>query len=340
MQLEDAGSVDIVLMKDALAVLKASQIRQLTIVTPLTSVVFDEKALSGLLDEAIEDLRLTISRVDISTLPEDILRQVDSRPVYDFTVEAGERTISQFTGTVTVALPYTPADDEDINAIVVYYINGEGEHKIVTNGYYETATGVVSFTTDHFSTYAIGYNEPDFKDVAADAWYKDAVTFIAARGITTGTENNNYSPELNLTRSQFVVMLMRTYNIAPDIEPTNNFADAGNAYYTNYLSAANRLGISKGVGNNLFAPNREITRQEMCSMLYNALKVIDKLPESGSDKKLTDFHDNESVASWARDAMDYLVRAGMLNGTGGKLAPTETATRAQMAQMLYNLMTK
>ncbi len=94
------------------------------------------------------------------------------------------------------------------------------------------------------------------------------------------------------------------------------------------------------MGNNLFAPDRDINRQEMFAMLYNALKVIGKLPESGSNKKLTDFYDNGSFASWAREAMDYLVKAGMINGSGGKLAPTEIANRAQMAQILYNLMTR
>lgn len=335
-----ANSVDIVLTSDALVELKSGQIRHLTVVTPFASVVFDEKSLSSLLAEAGENLTLTISRVDVSTLPEDILKQVGSRPVFDFTVKASGKTIPQFTGTVTVALPYTPADDEDTNAIVVYYINSEDELEIVTNGYYQTASGTVIFTTNHFSTYAVGYNKLSFNDVVANAWYKNAVSFIAARGITAGTGNNNYSPEVILTRSQFIVMLMRAYNIAPDIEPTNNFADAGNTYYTNYLSAAKRLGISAGVGNNLFAPDRAINRQEMFAMLYNALKVIGKLPESGSNKKLTDFYDNGSVASWAKEAMDHLVKAGMINGSSGKLAPTEIANRAQMAQILYNLMTR
>jgi hypothetical protein len=337
---DDVDSVNIVLTSDALAELKSGQVRHLTVVTPFASVEFDEKSLLGLLAEAVEDLTLTISRVDKSILPEDILNKVGSRPIFDFTVRASGKPISQFTGIVTVALPYIPADGEDTNAIVVFYINNEEGIEIVTNGYYQTATGNVIFTTDHFSIYALGYNKPSFSDVPASVWYKNAVSFIAARGISVGTGNNNYSPEAILTRSQFIVMLMRTYNIAPDAEPINNFADAGNAYYTNHLSAAKRLGISAGVGNNLFAPDKAITRQEMFTMLYNALKVIGKLPENGSDKKLTDFSDNESVASWAKEALDHLVKAGMINGCDGKLTPSETANRAQMAQVIYNLITK
>jgi hypothetical protein len=69
-------------------------------------------------------------------------------------------------------------------------------------------------------------------------------------------------------------MLMKAYGIAPDTNPANNFSDAGNTYYTRYLAAAKRLGISAGVGGNLYVPEKEITRQEMFTMLYNALKSI------------------------------------------------------------------
>lgn len=55
-------------------------------------------------------------------------------------------------------------------------------------------------------------------------------------------------------------MLMKSYNIASDTNITDNFADAGNEYYTGYLAAAKRLGLSSGVGDNMLMPNAFITR--------------------------------------------------------------------------------
>jgi hypothetical protein len=173
--------------------------------------------------------------------------------------------------------------------------------------------------------------------------------FIAARDITTGTGGGNFSPEAKLTRGQFIVMLMKAYGIAPDEnpDPAKNFADAGNTWYTGYLAAARRLGISAGVGNNMFAPDKEITRQEMFTLLYNALKAIGKLPgihgQSGggaSGKAFSDFSDTDEIAPWAGDAMMVLVETGTISGSGNKLDPKGTATRAQMAQLLYNLLSK
>ena len=63
-----------------------------------------------------------------------------------------------------------------------------------------------------------------------------------------------------------------------------------------YLAAAKRLGISAGVGDNLFAPENAITRQEMFTLLYNGLKVIGKLPRGNSGKTLSDFSDAGDIA--------------------------------------------
>ena len=84
---------------------------------------------------------------------------------------------------------------------------------MVSNCKYDSATGSITFTTNHFSLYAVGYNKISFKDVAANAWYSDAVGFVAAREITKGTGDGKYSPEDKLTRGQFLVMMMRAYGI-------------------------------------------------------------------------------------------------------------------------------
>ena len=110
--------------------------------------------------------------------------------------------------------------------IVIWYIDGSGNAVCVPNGRYDPDTGTVTFTTTHFSDYAVVYNKVTFRDVAADAWYSKAVSFIAAREISAGTGDGRFSPEAKLTRGQFIVMLMKAYGITPDANPQDNFADA------------------------------------------------------------------------------------------------------------------
>jgi hypothetical protein len=336
----NAKSVETSIPKAAVSEMAHNDKVDLKVSTPVADITFGKDALDTISGQAGEDVRISAAKADVAVLPAETRQVVGDRPVYNFSVASGDRTISQFNGNVTVAVPYTPEPGEDTDAIVIYYINAGGKPETVSNCHYNPATGCVSFTTTHFSTYVVGYNKVDFKDVPADAWYGEAVGFIAARGITTGTGSGNFSPAAKLTRGEFLVMMMRAYGIAPDKNPADNFADAGSAYYTGYLAAAKRLGISGGVGNNMFAPGMEITRQEMFTLLFNTLKTMGQLPQSSSGKRLTDFTDAGQVASWAKDAMTLFVRSGIIDGSSVRLNPAGIAARAEMAQVLYNLLSK
>lgn len=336
----DAKSVETGIPVAALQEIVNSGIKALTISTPAGNMTFSNKSISTIMSQAVEDVKFNISKIDTSALSDDLRQKVGEHPVYDFSVTSGNRTISQFDGNVSVSMPYPPGENEDINAIVIYYINDNRELELVCNSLYNAITGRVTFDTNHFSQYAVGYNKVTFKDVSKDMWYADAVGFIAARGITSGTEVGNYSPKDELTRGQFMVMMMRTYSIKPDQNSGDNFADAGNAYYTDYLATAKRMGISNGTGNNNFTPDKSITRQEMFTLVYNTLKAIDKLPKGTTGKTLANFSDADQTAPWAKEAVTLLLKAGVINGSDGKLNLSEAFDRAQMAQVLYNLLSK
>jgi len=316
----------------------------LTFSTGAGSVTLPSGMLAGIPGTEESSAGITIGQGDKSGLPEEVKAAVGDRPIVQLTLTLdGKQTEwNNPSAPVTVSIPYTPtaAELENPEHIVVWYIDGSGSVVLVPNGRYDPATGTVTFTTTHFSYYAVVYKQVSFKDVAAGAWYSKAVSFIAAREITTGTGGGNFSPDAKLTRGQFIVMLMKAYEISPDTNPQDNFADAGSTWYTGYLAAAKRLKISAGVGGNMFAPEKEITRQEMFTMLHNALKAINRLPRGSSGKSLSDFSDADDIAPWAKDAVKLLVETGTIGGSGGKLLPQDTATRAQMAQVLYSLLSR
>ena len=75
-------------------------------------------------------------------------------------------------------------------------------------------------------------------------------------------------------------------------------------------------------------------------MLYNALRVIDRLPQGSSGKTLTNFTDADEISIWAKEAITLLVETGTIVGNNEKLSPGDKATRAEMAQVMYNLLSK
>lgn len=303
--------------------------------SPFLSIVFDERAVDAI-SEAKSGGTVSIKAAKIGDM--------NGRPVYDFVVMNGSTQVSDFKGGhATVTIPYELKPGEAPNAVVIYYLADDGTLKAV-RGHYDASLKAVVFKTSHFSSFVIDYNMVSFNDVAADAWYKNAVDFIAARDITSGTGNNMFSPESKLTRAQFVVLLMNAYQINTDnqeaVYQIENFSDAGNTYYTDYLLAAKAHGIVNGIGNNLFAPEEEITRQEMFVMLYNALKVIDEIPAYVNNTQLSSFNDADKIASWANESLSALVKTGTVGGNNNNLYPTVTTTRAEIAQVLYNLLSK
>ena len=316
----------------------------LTFSTAAGSMILPANMLVGIKESEGKKAEISISKADTNNLPDDVKAEIGDRPVIELAVTLdGKRTEwNNPQAPVKLSIPYTPTASELLNpeAIVIWYIDGSGKAVSIPNGCYDSKTGTVTFITTHFSCYAIGYNKFSFNDVAEDAWYSKAVSFIASRGITTGSGNGQFGPMQKLTRGQFIVMVMKAYGINPDQNPAENFADSGNTYYTNYLAAAKRLGISGGVGNNRFAPDNEISRQEMFVLLYNALKATSNVPKIMGTKTLAEFSDRGQVASWAKDAMTFFVQAGMISGTDGRLSPTGTTSRAEMAQVLYNLLSK
>ncbi|MNC31189.1 Endo-1,4-beta-xylanase A precursor [compost metagenome] len=269
-------------------------------------------------------------------MPENVQNKIGDRSVFNFSVKAGNAEITEFNGgKLKISVPYTPMTSEKKNAIVAYYIDTAGNLKPVRGGY-DAATGTVNFQTTHFSNYAVGYNEVKFNDVSSENWYSDAVDYLAARGIANGVGGSTFAPEKNVTRADFLMMVMNAYGIGTDTAITDNFLDAGNKYYTGYLGTARKLGLVSGVDGNKFMPEAMISREDMSVILYNILKQLDELPTGKNGKGYENFVDAAVVAGYAKDAMKLLVDTGWITGNGNELDPKASATRAQVAQIVYN----
>ena len=315
----------------------------------LGSVVFSPEAAGRMISDATGgSVTVSMKALDAGELLEDaelapeIAEAIADRPVYEFTVtDANDRPISRFGGAVTVTLPYTLGEEENPNAIVVYYLGAAGTLDIM-RGYYDAERKAVVFTTTHFSRYVIAYNPIPYTDIPS-GWAKDAVEFAAARGYIAGLTGTLFEPGRAATRGEFTAMLMNAYGVALDETAADNFSDVdADAPYALHLATAKKLGIVAGAGGDIFAPERTITRQEMFALLYNILSNLGELPEEREDgKDLPDFPDAEEVSPYLADAIGYLLRSGVMEGgDGGNLLPATPADRAQTAQMIYNLLTR
>ena len=111
-------------------------------------------------------------------------------------------------------------------------------------------------------------NNP-FVDVSEDAYYYQAVLWAVGEGITNGTDDHHFSPNLTANRAQCVTFLYR-YVGAPAVENKTTFADVpATAYYADAVAWAAAEGVTNGTSSTTFSPLMNCTRAHMVRFLYN-----------------------------------------------------------------------
>lgn len=179
---------------------------------------------------------------------------------------------------------------------------------------------------------------PDFGDVPDSSWYAEAIDFVVQRALFQGTSQNTFSPNATMTRGMLVTVLHRLAG-KPAAAAESQFADVGETYYTDAVDWAVANGIVNGVNDKSFAPNAQISREQMATILY---RYATKMKYDVSDSNaLTAYADASQVSPYAEKAMQWANAAKLVNGTNEmKLNPQGSATRAEVAAILMRFCDK
>jgi len=182
-------------------------------------------------------------------------------------------------------------------------------------------------------------HHPIFKDVAIGAWYYAAVDFAYNNGLFSGTSATEFSPDTAMTRGMFVTVLGRLADIDTSrYTDASQFSDvAGGEYYAPYVAWASSNSVVLGYADGTFRPNKQVTREEMATMMYRfELWRDSNISMTVDPSAAAAFPDFNTVGDWAREPIAWAVANRIINGSDGKLLPQNTATRAQVAQILMN----
>lgn len=230
----------------------------------------------------------------------------------------------------------TGVDNSDLVGALVGAKGADGKAVLtVIRDSFVTADGYLVINAPVGGTLTVTANGKIFKDVAANAWYAKAVGFAVSHELFNGISDNEFAPSKSMTRGMFVTVLNRLAD-AEDFSGSADFKDvASDKWYATGIAWAASKGIVKGYGDGKFGPDDPITREQMAVIMYNFTKVMgyDVKGSAGLEK----FSDSALVDSWASEAMQWAVGAGVMNGNADStLDPRGTATRAQVATILMN----
>ncbi|MCG9967261.1 S-layer homology domain-containing protein [Pelotomaculum terephthalicicum JT] len=171
-------------------------------------------------------------------------------------------------------------------------------------------------------------------------WAKDDIYSLADKGIIDGVTATEFQPEEKITRAQFAKLLVTALNIEAEQDAALAFADVpAGAWYRDYVAAAVRAGLIMGYTDSAFAPEENITREQMAVILARALQM--KAPEAASGdagQVMDKFADKGEISPWAGREIALAVSRGLVSGlSADTFGPQITATRAEAAAMILRL---
>lgn len=176
-------------------------------------------------------------------------------------------------------------------------------------------------------------SDTGFADVAANAWYADAVEYVRDNGLMSGTSTTTFSPDGTMTRAMLATTLYREAG-SPAVTGADAFSDTqAGAWYEDAVLWASQEGVVSGYGNGLFGTNDPVSREQIATILW-------RYAGSPNASAGQDFADEAAISSYASAAVDWARANGIVNGMeGNRFAPQLSATRAQVATILRNYLT-
>ncbi|OXM87280.1 lamin tail domain-containing protein [Paenibacillus rigui] len=200
--------------------------------------------------------------------------------------------------------------------------------------------GSMEVSIDAFGSYAVLEYNKAYNDLPADHWASAAIKELTARHIVQGTSDGQFSPDGYITRAEFTALLARGLGLRAQGGKAFFTDVPSDAWYADPVAASVEAGIIRGEGEGTFEPEGKVTREQMAAMLVRACEVRTGQKEGGS-REGASFADESQISTWARPYARSAVQWGLMNGKeADRLDPRSFATRAESAQVIWNLLHK
>ncbi len=240
--------------------------------------------------------------------------------------DADGRTL--YTATALGSMSSVIFSSSDIKEGETYTVLVDGASVGTATAKLGTTSNSGSFAPDENRNGAQQGSVSGFGDVPQNSWFADAVKYVSENKLMNGKSTTAFAPNENMSRAMLATVLYRMSS--ETAEADSSFRDvSSSAYYAAAVNWASSEGIVNGTGANAFSPNASITREQLAAMLYRYAGE----PSVSAD--LSAYTDTVDISPYASKAVEWCVAKGILSGKSAtRLAPQDTATRAECAAML------
>lgn len=173
----------------------------------------------------------------------------------------------------------------------------------------------------------------EYTDIDHVGWAKDSIYALTNLGIVGGYGDRTFRPDNQITREEFIKMLVVSVYGSNAINPAakSTFSDAQDGWYAPYVALAEEKGLTKGMGDGTFGVGKPITRQDISLMISRMMIAANYT----IDTREVAFTDAGQISEYAKQAVFGLANAGVVNGySDGSFGPQNSATRAETSVMM------
>lgn len=176
-----------------------------------------------------------------------------------------------------------------------------------------------------------------FTDVPQNLWARPYIEALATRGIVSGYPDDTFKPGGSITRAEFAALLQKAFEQKPKATAAN-FKDVSSKFWAlPAIQESVNTGFLRGYPNNVFRPNQPISKAQVLVALANGLGLT---PANASPDVLKTYQDASQIPDYAKAPISAATKAGLVaNYPNPKiLNPTQNASRAEVAAMVYQAM--
>ena len=174
----------------------------------------------------------------------------------------------------------------------------------------------------------------DFKDFDRNAWYAEAVSAAVGNGLLYGKSSTIIDPNGDMTRAEMAAIINRSFGCYKTADISQYKDVSKSKWYYKDVALAVQMGTYNGRSSSAMAPDAPISRQEAMTVVARALELD---YDSYSKTDLSAFSDRSEISNWALPYVRAMVGADYIHGRGKVLAPLDNITRAEFAQIFYNI---
>ena len=176
---------------------------------------------------------------------------------------------------------------------------------------------------------------PAYDDVDEDDWYFSYVEELSGEGIVSGDGTGYFGPNDNITREQFLKMLLLAVGAEFD-NAENIFGDVlDDGWYKDYVLTAKKLGIVNGISDDEFGIGTNITRQDMAVMIARTMEKFKIQPEK---KNVVSFDDDDKISDYAKESVKLMKSIGLIEGYNNEYRPSDNLTKAEAAKVIAGIL--